>query len=288
MRTAILTLLLGASLLALPGAAAAAAAPANDAFSAATQIGYLPFEDGSVDNTNATLGGAELSPYCSSIAATVWYRINPTSNYTIRVRILPLSYMNAVVAVYERNPQSTLIETACSDDGVASASERLEVTLQAGKTYYIQVGGNAYDNPLGEFDIRVRRLAPPANDSFGHAANGTLGVTSNQNTLGASLQPSEPVPSCGWDVGKTVWYQFTPNSSRTVVARTVGSTFDTVLAVYEGSSLDDLSEVACNDDRGIDLASRVELPLVGGTTYYFQVGGYGGTSGDLSFRLKSL
>ncbi len=287
MRTAILTLVLGASLLALPGAAAAAAAPVNDGFSAATQVQFLPFEDGSVDNTHASLGGAELSPYCSSIAATVWYRINPTSSYTIRVRVVPLSNMNAVVAVYERNPQSTLLEAACSDNGGASQSERVEVTLQAGKTYYIQVGGNAYDNPLGEFAVKVRRLAPPANDSFGHAFNAALGSISHMNTLSATLQASEPVSSCGWDVGKTVWYRFTPFSSRTVVAGTAGSSFDTVLTVYEGTSLDDLAEVACNDDRG-DLASRVELQVVAGTTYYFQVGGYGGTSGDLTFRLKSL
>ncbi|HYI23489.1 MAG TPA: hypothetical protein VEX62_12750 [Candidatus Limnocylindrales bacterium] len=288
MRGAILTLLLATSLLALPGAAAAAEAPANDAISAATRIATLPFVDGSEDNTHATLGGAEIGPYCSNIAATVWYRISPTSDYTIRIRVLPLGDMNAVVGVYERNPQSTLINTACADDGGASGNERVEVALQAGKTYFIQVGGNAHDNPTGEFAFRVKRLAPPANDSFGNAANATLGVTSHQETFTATLQANEPVPSCGWDVGRTVWYRFTPNSSRTLVARTVGSTFDTVLAVYEGTSLEDLAELACNDDRGIDVASRVELPVVGGTTYFFQVGGYGATSGDLSFRLKSL
>ena len=45
-------------------------------------------------------------------------------------------------------------------------------------------------------------------------------------------------------VASTIWYSFTPNQSGIVKINTAGSTYDTVAAVYTGSSLNALTPVA--------------------------------------------
>ncbi len=106
-------------------------------------------------------------------------------------------------------------------------------------------------------------------------------------TTTATIEAAESAPSCGYSIGRTVWYRYTPSTTRTVVANTVGSSFDTVLAAYTGSSIGDLTEVACNDDRGVDLMSKIRFTVVAGNTYYFQAGGYWGQGGELVLRLKT-
>jgi hypothetical protein len=49
-------------------------------------------------------------------------------------------------------------------------------------------------------------------------------------------------------MGKTVWYRLTVSVEAEIEVNTVGSSYDTVLAVYTGNSLATLSLVDCNDD----------------------------------------
>jgi hypothetical protein len=87
-------------------------------------------------------------------------------------------------------------------------------------------------------------------------------------------------------MGKSVWFKWTPGANRKVIARTVGSDFNTVLAVYTGTSLNSLTQKACNDNRAIDSTSVIKFNVLAGTTYYFQAGGVGDTGGTLKFNLK--
>lgn len=106
------------------------------------------------------------------------------------------------------------------------------------------------------------------------------------STQGTSVEPGEPLP-CGLG-GSTVWYAYTETSDQTAIADTFGSNYDTVLAIYTGppqaTGFTDLRMVACNDNHD-GLQSEVSFSAQAGTTYYFQVGGLGGISGNLSFSL---
>lgn len=132
---------------------------------------------------------------------------------------------------------------------------------------------------------------PPANDDKADATviPGPLPYTdSSVNTATATVEPGEPLP-CG-SIGSTVWYEFTPSSSTTLVADTFGSSYDTVLAVYEGTpgvlpTLGDL--VGCNDQTGGN-QSRVVFPATAGQTYQFQAGGFLGQGGALTFNLQEV
>ncbi len=120
---------------------------------------------------------------------------------------------------------------------------------------------------------------PPANDSFADAeVIPGLPFSDSLSTFLATTEPSELFPCA--PAGKTVWYAFTPNADINLGADTFGSSFDTVLAAYTGTSLASLTPVACNDQfQGNQ--SKVTFSATAGTTYYFQVGGFIGEGGNL-------
>jgi hypothetical protein len=88
-------------------------------------------------------------------------------------------------------------------------------------------------------------------------------------------------------MGRTVWYQYNPASSTILRADTIGSDFDTLVAVWTGSALGSLTEIACDDDSGPGLQSDLGFQATGGTTYLFQVGGYNGDAGNLTLHLST-
>jgi uncharacterized repeat protein (TIGR01451 family) len=86
-------------------------------------------------------------------------------------------------------------------------------------------------------------------------------------------------------LGSTVWYTLTSTTTGPVTVSTYGSDFDTVLAVYAGTTLGGLSLLACSDDAGLaggrTLQSQLTFSATMGTPYQVQVGGYQGAAGSL-------
>jgi uncharacterized repeat protein (TIGR02543 family) len=118
-------------------------------------------------------------------------------------------------------------------------------------------------------------LPPPVNDNFAAASVITTDAGStNVTTAMASAEPEEPA-HYGGAPRHTLWWTFIPLTNGTLVVDTEGSSFDTVLALYTGSSLATLQKLASNDSAGDDvLHSRIEWMLVGGTTYHIALDGY--------------
>ena len=79
---------------------------------------------------------------------------------------------------------------------------------------------------------------------------------------------------CNSDKGyASVWYNFTPTVDIDVAFNTIGSNYDTVLAIWKGS-LGNLTLVTCNDDLskdGTDLTSQVGLAAKADVTYYIEI-----------------
>ena len=131
--------------------------------------------------------------------------------------------------------------------------------------------------------------APPANDHFGSAAVlATLPANVTVNTSAATTESGEPTtvsnPVCdthNGSLGRTVWYRYTPTATTTMTISTAGSTFDTVVTVNTGPGLGGLTRIACNDDTPTTAQAQLTFTAAAGTTYYVQIGGYGGASGTL-------
>lgn len=112
------------------------------------------------------------------------------------------------------------------------------------------------------------------NDMFANAlaVSGSTGTISGSNT-NATFENGEPsvVSRMG---GKTVWYRYTPTVSGTLEVNTIGSTFDTILGVFTGSSVSSLTSVAENDDGGSGGTSSVSMAVSANVTYNIVVAGY--------------
>lgn len=123
----------------------------------------------------------------------------------------------------------------------------------------------------------------PANDNFASAAALTgTSWTRTGTTVNATAETGEP-SHAGQAPGFSVWYLWTAPSSGAATISTEGSGFDTVLAVYTGSSVGALTPVAANDDPASGgTSAAVSFQAVAGTVYRIAVDGKGGASGSLS------
>jgi len=103
----------------------------------------------------------------------------------------------------------------------------------------------------------------------------------------ATKDPLEP-NHAGNPGGRSLWWSWTAPESATTTISTVGSSFDTLLAVYTGSSVTNLTFVAENDD--IDpadaiLTSTVSFDATAGQTYQIAADGFDGASGQVALRI---
>jgi hypothetical protein len=122
---------------------------------------------------------------------------------------------------------------------------------------------------------------PPPNDDFVNAQvlNGSPAYASGTN-IDANKEPGEP-NHAGNAGGASVWYTWTaPASGKMTADLCYSSNFDTLLAVYTGSSVSALTPVAQNDDScGLSgNQSLVGFNVTSGTNYWIAVDGVPGSA----------
>src|SRR4051812_4514080 len=94
--------------------------------------------------------------------------------------------------------------------------------------------------------------AGPPNDSWQQAQElvGVWASVTNDNS-GATAEAGEP-NHAGFQATNSIWYKWTAPSDGEVTVETIGSgdllPLDTILAVYDGTNVATLRQVAANDD----------------------------------------
>ena len=157
----------------------------------------------------------------------------------------------------------------------ATASSYAIGTVQAsdGGNYSVMVS-NAFGTGTSS-NAALTVFPVPANDAF---ANRTVLPSLQTNTVyglnvGATKEPGE-LNHAGNSGGRSVWWSWTAPTNGTAVISTIGSSFDTLLAIYTGNSVSSLALVAADDNGGGNLTSRAAFSAVAGTTYQIAVDGY--------------
>ncbi len=96
------------------------------------------------------------------------------------------------------------------------------------------------------------------------------------NTASATSDPTDPdLPAqCGiaGNGQATVWYKYDLTVDDAISIDTIGTDYDTFIAIWEGPDIDHLLFVACNDDTGGTKQSAVAIRVSGGHTYYIEIG----------------
>jgi subtilisin family serine protease len=255
--------------------------PPNDAFANAIVIDPA---GGSVSGENiyATSQPSEPTHCGAGGGKSVWWRWTAPKNQITTISTFGSDF-DTILAVYTGNSVSALTNVACNDE-VPGGFHTSEVIFQAsaGATYRIAVDGYLGDE--GHISLAISETPPATNNNFASrtAVTGINQVVRSSN-FGATREGAEPY-HCSVLGGASVWWTWTAPTNGVVTISTSGSTFDTVLAVYTGSSYAALSSVDCNDDRIADpsyyvvpqpvLTSEVSFSAVAGTTYQIAVDGY--------------
>lgn len=102
------------------------------------------------------------------------------------------------------------------------------------------------------------------------------------NNRAATLEQGEP-NHAGKPGGKSIWYTWTAPANGVMTFSASGSAFDTLLAVYVGGSVSNLTEVESDEDRGGFFTSIVRFNALAGTQYQIAIDGFGGESGEFVF-----
>jgi hypothetical protein len=137
--------------------------------------------------------------------------------------------------------------------------------------------------------LKAQALAfPPMNDDFENAIllNGVSGQYSAFNSE-ATKQEGEP-DHFGKVGGVSVWWTWTAEKKSIVRMDTVGSDFDTILAVYTGSAVNALTEITGNDDGTSGTSSEVSFTAQAGVSYAVVVDGYKGETGGITLNWEAL
>jgi len=127
--------------------------------------------------------------------------------------------------------------------------------------------------------------AQPINDNFADRIRVIgLQLQLSGSNVGATIEAGEPAPFYPAG-GRSVWWEWTAPITSIVRINTVGSGFDTQLAVFAGNQLDQLGTLASDDDSGGNLASQLQFAASEGTTYQIRVDGYLGAAGAISLEI---
>ncbi len=124
----------------------------------------------------------------------------------------------------------------------------------------------------------------PANDDFVNAEPLAEGTWLGSN-VGATSEPGEP-GHASVPIGASIWFTWTAPTDGYLTVDTFGSAYDTVLAMYTGTMVDALSEVAANDDTFGRQSELANVPVINGTEYRIAVDGYSAAQGDVVLNVS--
>jgi len=145
--------------------------------------------------------------------------------------------------------------------------------------YWYVISDDGEDTSTGPvWSFTTDDVEPPvSNDDFDNPEIiSSTPYNNSQDTTGATLTGDDPPIKCidqqqGYN---TVWYRYTPTSNGVITVDTLGSDYDTVLALWTGErgTLNRIS-ANCNDDSNGGLQSEVSLGVSSSTTMYIEVAG---------------
>ena len=192
------------------------------------------------------------------------------------------SDFDTLLAVYTGYDIANLQHVASDDQSGGNDTSSLTFEAFAGYTYQFAVDG--YHGAAGTAKLNLS--VANDNDAFANAAflSGYSFSVTDANA-GAGADTGEPMHD-DEPGGASLWWRWTPQVSGTVVIDTIGSDFDTLLAVYHGTEVDALSPIDSDDESGGSGTSLVSFHANDGIEYYIAVDGWQGATGNIRLNAR--
>lgn len=258
---------------------------------------------------NSLVGARELTP-SSPLGVTVWdlFRFRPATanlnNFNTAQRILSSGLSPTDQHVQFNGGPELGLSTAKPDgnggDGEQAAHWKadeqsgtylgiMDPTIQRGRREVMTAND---ENAIDSFGYTIIATVGPPNDNFANAQaiSGSSGTVNGTNTF-ATRETGEPTNPPGTGGGRSVWYNWTAPGTGQATFDTNGSSYDTLLAVYTGTSVNALTHIVSNDDISPPTAppprniqSIVTFNVTAGTTYRIQIDGFDGDQGSITLH----
>ena len=216
-------------------------------------------------------GHCMVSPNC-------WYCYTATCTGEVTVSLLGSSF-DTMLAVYNGcdcyPALADLIE--CNDDAAASHQSQITFTATQGESYLIEVGGYGFQTGQGILNISCEGASPPTKDDCAQAiAVGEVTDLTFDTTNATFDGPGLCL------VSPNIWYCYTASCTGEATVSLLGSSYDTMLAVYNGCDCypTDSDLIGCNDDAAGTYQSELTFDVTSGQSYLIEVGGYGSGTGQ--------
>lgn len=247
----------------------------NDSFASAFDLGrelfaYAP----PVTNGHATAEASDPRVNGRIAQRTVWFKWTAPDSRLMAVDTEGSSGP-VLLGVY-RGPVPDRFTLVGADANPGNGLSRVQFSTQAGATYVFMLG-SASDLPSGSYHARIT----PVNDRFADAVLvGSSGQVANWATGGFGKESGEPNHADN-PGGASSWFVYESPCACGIDVRTYESDFDTLLAVYRGTALNNLELVAANDDvNAMETTSEVFLKARRGERFYVAVDGKNGERGS--------
>ena len=226
------------------------------------------------NNVGATKEAGEPNHAGNAGGASIWYTWTAPGTGPVTFDTQGSTF-DTTLGIYTGGTVNGLVAIASDDDSGNGNSSLLTFNALGGTLYRVAVDGYSGAGGNVVLNWNWASSALSTNDQFASARgiSGASGTVVDNNTA-ATVEASEPFHA-GNAGGKSLWYRWTAPNSGPIQFDTAGSTFDTLLAVYTGSSVGALTAVASNDDaQSGTLSSLVTFTAVAGTAYRIAVDGY--------------
>jgi hypothetical protein len=271
------------------GLDARAASPPKDAFNSATVLAGTSLQL-MATNTGATKESGEPNHAGNPGGSSLWWNWTPPSDGEVSIHT-DGSEIDTLLALYSGNSLTALSMLATNDDHGLFVSSRVRFEVRGGLVCRIAVDGFSGETGMISLslDFLPAPIARPVNDRFTNSLSlSDLPVLASGSNSNATREAGEPDHG-GRTGDSSVWWNWTAPYSSPIRITTAGSDFDTVLAVYRGSVLASLTQIAANDDVDASLGefySAVEIEASAGSRYEIAVDGYDGAMGNINLRIE--
>ena len=199
------------------------------------------------------------------------------ADYTLAGGAITLSGATATVTIPAGLTSVDVVLTAITDS-TAEGAETATLLLSENSAYALLAPITATATITG--------ASGPANDAFANRitlSGATTTVTGTSQF--ASRESGEPAHA-GGNGTASVWWTWTAPVNGVCTVNLSGSGFDTVLAIYTGSTVSGLTTIGWDDDGGTAPDSKLVFTVSAGTVYQIAVDGFSsGNQGAIALAI---
>ena len=175
------------------------------------------------------------------------------------------------------------------NQNIGATQNTFNLTAFVGQTiglaFEVQIAAGATNSTFNVTAVSLAQFTAadiPVNDFFTNSTTLTnINVTALGTTVLATKEPGEPPKIAGNAGGHSLWWNWTAPGNGEVTINTSGSSFETLLGVFTGTSVSHLTSVASSDGS----PSRLKVTATAGTTYQIAVDGKNGAIGLIQLNL---